>query len=149
MDKISERIKSTAQWQVIAIKLDGWDFEKFPRKITIEPDSGDPIQDCIAVFWIWMAQMAKEFTTEEKTYTREYLHDVFCNQFLGWTDRYWDELTETYIESRMVTLTYPEKKTKIRMCVLLDQINEWAMDRGVYLKTKRMSDYMMYKEAQV
>lgn len=147
MDKASEQIKTTAAWNALKSKLDGWDFEKFPRRITIEPDKGEPVQDCIAVFWIWMAQMAKEFTTEEKTYTKKYMHDVLCNHFLGWTDGHHDDLTGEYIKPRMITITYPERKTKDRMCALLSQIDEWAIDRGVYLITKRLSEYMKFKEA--
>ena len=152
MDRISLQIKSSSEWKAIAAKLGGWDFEKFPRKITIEPDKGEPVQDCIAVFWIWMAQMSKEFTTgnlEGHTYTRQYMHDVMCNHFLGWTDGYHDDLTGKHVEPRMITLTYPEKKTKERMCVLLDQIDEWARDRGVFLITKRTSDYAKYRESQL
>ena len=151
MDSIDERIRSPAQWKVIAAKLDGWDFEQFPRKITIEPDAGDPIQDTFSVFWIWMAQMSKHFSTKgegdkNQSYTPQDMHDLMCNRFLGYTDR--RLIGSTWVEPALITLTYPKRKTKERMCVLLSQIDEWAIDRGVFLITKRLSDYMRYKEAQ-
>ena len=109
-------------------------------------DKGDPIQDCFAVFFIWMAQMSKEFSTDEQVYTVQDMHDLMCNMFLGWTDE--KKLGKTVIAPRLVTLTYPERKTKERMCALLSQIEEWSIDRGVYLETKRMSEYMKFKESQ-
>ena len=145
MDRISLQIKSSSEWKAIAAKLDGWDFEKFPRKITIEPDKGEPVQDCIAVFWIWMKQLAKEFSTEESGYSPEEMHDIMCHKFLGYTDR--RKIGNTWIEPALITLTYPDRKTKDRMCVLLSQIDEWAIEQGVFLITKQLSDYTMYKEA--
>ena len=143
MDKIEQQIKSTAEWKVIAAKLDGWDFVKFPRKITIEPDAGDPIQDTFSVFWIWCKQLSKAFNN---VYSVDDMHDIMCHKFLGYTDR--RQVGNTWIEPALITLTYPKRKTKERMCVLLSQIDEWAIDRGVFLITKRLSDYMRYKEAQ-
>ena len=147
MDRISLQIKSSTDWQTLAAKLNGWDFEKFPRRITIEVDSGDPVQDCFAVFWIWAAQMAKAFTTEEESYTPEDIHDILCNNFFGWTDE--KLIGNTLIKPRLITLTWPERKTKKRMIALLLQIEEWAQDRGVFLKTQRNSEYMQYKESQL
>ncbi len=144
MDKITQQIKSSAEWQSIVAKLNGWDFEKFPRKITIEPDAGDPIQDCFAVFWIWCKQLSKEFNN---VYSVDDIHDIMCHKFLGYTDR--RQVGKTWIEPALITLTYPKKKTKERMCVLLSQIDEWAIDRGVFLVTKQLSDYAKYKEANL
>ena len=152
MDKITQQIKSSAEWQSIVAKLNGWDFEKFPRKITIEPDSGDPVQDTYAVFWIWMAQMSKHFSTKgegdnNQTYRPEDIHDLMCNRFLGYTDR--RLIGKTWIEPALITLTYPVRQTKLRMCTLLDQIDEWAMSVGVYLETQASSEYAKYRESQL
>jgi len=147
MDRISLYIRTATDWTALVAKLSGWDFDKYPRKITIERDSGDPVQDCFAVFWIWMKQLAKKFSTEDKEYTSEEMHDIMCHKFLGYTDR--RKIGNTWLEPALVTLTYPDRKSKDRMCVLLSQIDEWALDHGVFLATKKLSDYAKYKEAQV
>ena len=146
MDRISLYIRSKSDWGTLVAKLNGWDFVKFPRKITIEPDAGDPIQDTFSVFWIWCKQLSKAFSTDDKEYSVDDIHDIMCHKFLGYTDR--RQVGNTWIEPALITLTYPKRKTKERMCVLLSQIDEWAIDRGVFLITKRLSDYMRYKEAQ-
>ena len=147
MDRISLQIKSSSEWKAIAAKLDGWEFEKFPRRITIESDSGDPVQDTFSVFWIWCKQLAKAFSTDEHEYSVDDIHAIVCHKFLGYTDR--RQIGNTWIEPALITLTYPDRKTKDRMCVLLSQIDEWALSCGVFLVTKRLSDYTMYKESQL
>ena len=147
MDRISLQIKSSSEWKAIAAKLDGWDFEKFPRKITIEPDKGEPVQDCFAIFFIWCKQLAKEFSTDQKEYSVDDIHDILCHKFLGYTDR--RQIGNTWIEPALITLTYPDRKAKDRMCVLLSQIDEWALSCGIFLITKRNSEYETYREAQL
>jgi hypothetical protein len=140
-----KRIASKASWEHLREKLDSWDWVRFPQRMTIEPDRGEPVQDCFAVFWIWMEQMSKEFTERGRKTSKDEMHDIMCHKFLGYTDE--RKINNTIIKPALITLTYPKKKTKDAMIQLLCKIDEWAIDQDVYLITKKSSEYAKYKES--
>jgi hypothetical protein len=134
-------VKNAHDWAEFVRRGSDFDFNLHPQRITVEPDNGEPIDDCFAVFWIWAKQVAKKAKT-----TPQDIHDMWCNRFLGWTDG--KTIMGEVIEPRLITLTYPRRKTKPEMIELLTKIDSWAADLGIYLITKATSEYMMYKESQ-
>lgn len=144
----SQRIATEAQWRVLRAKFDSWNWDEFPQRITIEEDDGEPVDDCFAVFFIWMKQLATEFTRRSKheIYTVDTMHDIMCHKFLGYTEE--RKVGNTIIQPALITLTYPKRQLKKPMCLLLDRIDEWALDHGIFLITKQTSEYAKYKEAQ-
>jgi len=124
--------------------LEGFEFEgkMINLKITV---AGNTIGHR-ALFWIWMRQLAKNFSARgEEDFTEKKMHDLMCHQFLGYTEG--DTIGKTQLNPTMRTLTHPEELKGTDFGHFLSQIDAWAAQVGVLLVTQSNSDYAEYKEA--
>lgn len=140
----SAKVHSAEAVPMVIKFLEQWDFGEGGADVTIEPVSNR--LDYLAVFWIWMRQFAEEFSKRGgEEYTAEKMHDLMCYKFLGHTEP--QLIGRTEIPSTLVTLTHPKKIKGAQFGEFLRNIEVWAVDVGVHLKTIRDSEYMEYKEA--
>lgn len=138
------KIHGQSGMQPIVDFLALWDFGEGGAEVSITAIGAT--LDHKAVFWIWMRQLAKNFSSRGKDdYTADQMHDLMCHKFLGHTgDR---KLGSTVIPSALRTITYPDQLKKPDMAILLAKIDAWSADVGVMLETKQNSEYWKYKEA--
>ena len=145
-------VKSYADLKPILQQIDKWDWEKFPMSITIEPSKGSDVLDCFSVFWIWMRQMADDFTKRGRDTGVEELHQMMCHLFLGYTNPK-PIGKDVVIPPQLKTLTWIDDKgkkcrrSKEVMIELLSKIDAWSIEHGVFLVTQANSEYAIYKEA--
>ena len=109
--------------------------------VTLKPYTDPRSLSQNATFWMWCDQMAKEFTRRDYPLSKQGAHDLMCHLFLGYETV---TLGETEITS-LRTTTWPTKLEKGEMQHFMEQVDAWAVDKRVYLKTPGFSDYEKWR----
>ena len=100
-----------------------------PLKVECSP-VGETL-DYKAVFWIWMAAIAKQLTDRGHPITADEVHDLVCHKFLGYTKP--RTIGKTRIESALRTITYPKQLDRAAFYHFLREIEMWSSEIGVTL----------------
>ena len=111
--------------------LDQWS-DGYPVKVNLQ--AATATLDYKAVFWIWMAHLAKCFSErgrETTKYAKQQMHDIMCHKFLGYTPE--RVIGKTTIKPALRTITYPEQLTRPEFYWFMREIEIWASETGVQL----------------
>ena len=144
-NEFKARVNAAEAMQAITEFMNKWDFGEGQVDIKISRTSKTIGHK--ALFWIWMRQLAENFTNRgDESYTAEQMHDLMCHKFLGYTNPV--KLgSGTTIRPALKTITYPQQLTGADFGHFLSLIDAWAQSVGVFLITQDNSDYSDWKEA--
>ena len=120
----------------------------YPVKVKID-ECGSTLDYKALLMGFWFPAMAEQFTARDKTgkeYTAKDMHSLMCHKFFGYTER--RTIGRTVIEPALITLTYPEQKTRGDLYAFCRNIELWCSEVGVTLPEKD-SDYSNDKAKEV
>lgn len=116
----------------------------YPVKITID-GIGSTLDYKALLMGYWFPAMAQQFTDRGRATTASEMHDLACHMFFGYTPR--RLIGKTQIEPALITLTYPEQKTRGELYDFCRKLEEWCQSVGVTLPEKE-SQYAQDKAKQ-
>lgn len=112
----------------------------FPCKVRVGPESRSLSQN--SLYWQWLGDMAKWFTSKGHEIDKDKLHDLMRHQFLGYEDRSFGKVK---IPQQLRSTTDLDKAEMAEYMTLVDQ---WAADKGCLLVKPGDSEYMQIMREQ-
>ena len=94
-----------------------------------------------ALYWVWMRQLAVEFSKGERFFAEDNMHDLCRHLHLGYEDII---VGHTEIPHQLKSTT---KLTKNQMSDYMMKIDNWAIDLGILLPRPDGNEYTKYMEA--
>ena len=95
------------------------------------------------LYWIWMEQLAKHFSSKGNHFSKDDMHDLMRHEHLGYEDK---TIGSTLI-SRQLKSTSPKSMGKNSMSQYMTKIDIWAADHGALLPRPEDNEYTRYREA--
>jgi hypothetical protein len=96
-----------------------------------------------ALYWMWNKQIADDLTKRGRPTTDREIHTLMKHKFLGYKD--WGSIGKTQIGNQLRSTT---ELNKSEFCYYLQQIEAWAAECGVLVKTPVASEYKEYLDSQ-
>jgi hypothetical protein len=129
--KMVARIASFWDWShKLVLKYEQWS----------EPRS----RSQLALYRIWLRQMASFFSTKEAKYSDDDMHDLMRHKFLGYEDR---RIGNTEIKLQLRS-TANGRISKQEMSEYMTKVDIWAAELGCYLPRPEDNEYTKYREAR-
>lgn len=145
--KVESKLKIDERLSTIKNILLAWDYDK-PCKLEIKKyvDARSLSQN--ALLHMWFSQIHDRFTAMgvmvgDEPITAEDVKLMMKHKFLGVKDVVRGKLV---IKDQLVSTSSLDTG---EMTYFLDQVYDWAMDKGIYLPVPEHSVYKKYRERQV
>lgn len=115
-----------------------------PVVLTIKPMGEICTRKCRALYWVWMAAMAKHFSKKGGHFEKEDMHDLMRHKFLGYESK---TIGKTKLEPQLVSTSEDAGFSTAQMLEFMQQIDAWAANNGCLLPRPEDNEYAEYAKA--
>lgn len=112
-------------------------------EVTVKNHSTKRSLSANSLYWMWMSEMSKKFTSNGNVYTRDNMHDMMSYLYLNTVDIF--DVNRNIIGAKTVSTS---KLSSIEFCEYMNKIEAWAIDHDCYLTQPMHSEYAKYREAR-
>jgi hypothetical protein len=118
-----------------------WNFDQHELMVTYEIYRDPRTRSQNNLYWKWLDEMANFYSTREQGFSKDDMHDLMRYQFLGCEDKV---IGNTVISDQLKSTSSLKKD---EMSQYMHKIEQWNVDKGLYLTIPAENEYMKYREA--
>jgi hypothetical protein len=115
------------------------DFTK-PYEFTWKLAKSKRSNDANGLYWMWMTELAKHFSNDAGSYTKDEMHDLMRHKFLGYETKV---IGNTELQPQLKSTA---KLNTSEFCDYMMKVDVWAQSCSVLLPRPENNLYTQYYE---